>query len=615
MSVILNPLGIEQTLRHGPYQSVEESSENKLPRASPGRPSFHLTAPLGWLNDPCGLGYDESTGLYHLFFQWNPHGNDWGNMSWGHATSTDLVSWAISSKPAMIPSAEYDRCGVFTGCFRPTDLHGQPGALTIVYTSVRHLPIHFTLPYVTGCESLSLATSKDGGETWERQSCNPFVAQPPQCLKVTGWRDPCLTNWPQRPWDGPNTPESAFCGFVSGGIVDHTPTVFAYAVNPRDLRQWRYLGLLADVGLNFRPSRWSGDFGVNWEVANFMSLSNHCGDTRDFVIMGAEGCLPLEQTAQNANNARHRRDPRGQLWMSVKAKAHQESQVSGGALTTCSFAGIFDHGLLYAANSFHDPQTSQRIVYGWILEEDLPDSARHRQGWSGLISLPRVVWLMTLRNVIHARSSPLESITSIETVASASRENTYTLHTMGIKPEPRTSVLRRGARRNCINGISLSALLSRSAQCSLPLNTNRWELQAEFSVGKSAERVGIEIAHGQDDEHCTTLAWDVRGETFTIDRPASEDAGINHGYESAPHTLFTTIDDHGEKSEEPLQMHAFFDKSVLEVFVNERTVISTRIYHTSNQCFGVRFFAETSSSSPQDQTVLRRAETWDGLGA
>lgn len=341
MSVLLNRPGITgQAIRSGPRQSFEQYGENKLPRASPGKPSFHLTAPSGWLNDPCGLGYDECTGLYHLFFQWNPHGNDWGNASWGHATSTDLVSWAISSKPAMIPSAEYDRCGVFTGCFWPTDIHGHPGSLTVVYTSVRHLPIHYTLPYVTGCESLSLATSNDGGETWKRQSCNPFVAEPPQHLSVTGWRDPCLANWAQMPSIGLEAPESDFCGFVSGGIVGQTPTVFAYAVNPKDLSQWQYLGILADVGLNFSPSRWSGDLGVNWEVANFMTLSDHSGETRDFVIMGAEGCLPLEKTIHNANEARHRRDPRAQSWMSVKAS--KESQNAGGALATCSFAGIFE---------------------------------------------------------------------------------------------------------------------------------------------------------------------------------------------------------------------------------------------------------------------------------
>ena len=69
------------------------------------RPQFHYTPAKNWMNDPNGLVYYQ--GQYHLFYQYNPSGNTWGNMSWGHAVSPDLVHW--KELPVAIP---YDDNGV-----------------------------------------------------------------------------------------------------------------------------------------------------------------------------------------------------------------------------------------------------------------------------------------------------------------------------------------------------------------------------------------------------------------------------------------------------------------------------------------------------------------------
>jgi fructan beta-fructosidase len=57
----------------------------------PYRPQFHFSPEKNWMNDPNGLLYDD--GVYHLYFQYNPGGDTWGAMSWGHATSKDLLHW------------------------------------------------------------------------------------------------------------------------------------------------------------------------------------------------------------------------------------------------------------------------------------------------------------------------------------------------------------------------------------------------------------------------------------------------------------------------------------------------------------------------------------------
>ncbi|KAJ9230276.1 CAZyme family GH32 [Paecilomyces variotii] len=610
------------------------------------RPSFHLLAPHGWLNDPCGPGYDSSRGRYLLAFQWNPNGNDWDNISWGLSTSTDLVSWETFSQPCLVPAAPYDRLGIFTGCLRSTNVDGkQDGTLTYLYTSVNQLPIHYTIPYTPGCETLSIAVSHNGGDTWERLPFNPILPGPPESLKVTGWRDPFISSWGSAPAQVRR--EGVLYGFISGGLSDVTPTVFVYTINEHNLAEWKFAGPLIDVGLNLRPSRWTGDFGVNWEVANLVSLTDNEGSSRDFVIMGSEGCLPRDEKERAENPiARDSRIHRSQLWMCVKERTPADGSASA-ALMEYSFGGIFDNGLLYAANSFWDPVIEQQVVFGWITEEDLPDNLRHRQGWSGLISLPRVLSLMTIHRVKRARSTAdIRDITSIE--ATPDDSGTHTIRTMKISPDPRLRRLRMNSRKTDFAHSRLYPVGSGTTKTTestfLPLYTSRWEVDARFDVGHECSRVGIVIYHDAALQDKTLLVWDQNSETFMIERPniwrKQSDTPVNHAPEVSPHTLFTYIshtksgDGCGvdEEREEPLHIHAFYDSSVLEVFINERTVLSTRIYYPADTngafdigCHGIYFFAEGSNftdarepssiANESSTTALLGATVWDGLGA
>lgn len=68
------------------------------------RPHIHFTADTGWINDPNGLVYKD--GIYHLYFQYNPFNNSWQNMSWGHATSNDLLHWT-QQDTVLYPEEDY----------------------------------------------------------------------------------------------------------------------------------------------------------------------------------------------------------------------------------------------------------------------------------------------------------------------------------------------------------------------------------------------------------------------------------------------------------------------------------------------------------------------------
>src|SRR5436305_8889508 len=107
------------------------------------RPQFHFSPRQHWTNDPNGLVWFD--GEYHLFYQYNPVGDTWGHMSWGHAVSRDLVHW----EELPVALAEENGVMIFTGS-TVIDEHNTSGfcdagkpCMDAVYTG--HSPRHQTL--------------------------------------------------------------------------------------------------------------------------------------------------------------------------------------------------------------------------------------------------------------------------------------------------------------------------------------------------------------------------------------------------------------------------------------------------------------------------------------
>lgn len=469
---------------------------------------------LTCLQDPCAPFYDPKTDLYHVSYQSSLDlaNADWGDIAWRSATSKDLVSWDLQHEPALTPDTAYDGKGVFTGCKVPS----RDDSLTYVYTSIGALPIHHTLPHIVGSESLSMAKSFDNGKTWQKSAGNPILPSEPTNLEVTGWRDPFVSSWPSMAVAlGRNSEETLF-GIISGGIRDITPTTFLYAIDANDLAKWEYIGPLVNFGLNLRPSRWSGDMGRNWEVTNFVTLKDESNSsiTRDLLVMGTEGCLPSalsEEHSQTVDEASEgpSRPIRGQLWMSgsIKSSDASTSSTKGPVQMQYGFGGHLDHGCLYAANSFFDTKTSKHIVWGWITEEDLCDDLRHKQGWSGLLSLPREIHLQTLENVVGAWKSDLKDITSVESEANS--HGTYTVRTLA--SEPVTSVVDQLRHRASIRRARLSKPLPQQhshdlAFTSDDVQTTAWELDCSFSVSRRCSKIGLQLVHSRGKSYNDTAA-------------------------------------------------------------------------------------------------------------
>jgi beta-fructofuranosidase len=586
------------------------------------RPMYHMLAANAWMNDPCASGYDPATGLYHLSFQWNPRRNvygnvSWGNISWGRAESKDLITWTVSGAPSIKPEKWYDKEGCFTGCMYPTAVDGSKG-LTIFYTGVRQLPLHFTLPYVRQAETLNIAHSKDGGSTWIKEESNPILPEPPLGLTVTGWRDPMVAPWPSLDTAlGRSMGDGNLYGLISGGIKGKGPTAFLYAINKAKMTQWRFICELVELGLNHNISRWSGDMGVNWECANFTTLvDSEDGAFRELIIVGGEGLKSpkpdLSFTQHPQQQTQFPRAERSQQWMCGTFVFEKRSDGTTVPKLKYTMGGRFDHGIAYGCNSFTDPKTSRQIVFGWITEEDLPQKLVDRQNWSGLISLPREVKMQTLKGVKAALVSPLSEITSIEVEPDGKCPGTYTIRTLGISPARHVEALRRSSHEVSLPGDrSLKDPKVKDDSYVLDVQTCRFELFSVLGVSNTCQRIGLSIFHTQDRAFSgsTTISLLTAAETLNIHRPdlSQVDPDIRTIPEFAPFTLFESANGSREK----LQIRAWFDESVLEVFVNERCAISTRIYPATKRCWGIRFWAEDETGA----STLVGAKAWDGLRA
>jgi sucrose-6-phosphate hydrolase SacC (GH32 family) len=205
----------------------------------PYRPQFHFSPRINWTNDPNGLVYFE--GEYHIFFQYNPFGDQWGHMSWGHAVSPDLVHW--KELPVAIP--ESDGVMIFTGSTVVDRANssgfctgGKP-CLVAIYTG--HTP---GSPAGKPLETQNLAYSNDRGRTWTKYSGNPVLD-----LHMHDFRDPKVF-WSE---------QGKHWVMVVSLPDDHKVSIYG---SP-DLKKWEHLS-------DFGPE---GAVSGQWECPELFELS------------------------------------------------------------------------------------------------------------------------------------------------------------------------------------------------------------------------------------------------------------------------------------------------------------------------------------------------------
>lgn len=179
------------------------------------RPTFHLTPPSNWMNDPNGLAF-LADGL-HVFYQYNPDEPHWGRMHWGQAVSADLVTWRHRPIALSPVDGGPDDAGCWSGCV--VDLGNRA---IMFYTGV-------TMDGDARRAAVCQATSVDGMRSWTRGADTVCIATPPDGIEADAFRDPFVyrdaVGWSM---------------LVGAGTTDGLGAVLLY--RSPDLVEWRYVG-------------------------------------------------------------------------------------------------------------------------------------------------------------------------------------------------------------------------------------------------------------------------------------------------------------------------------------------------------------------------------------
>lgn len=328
------------------------------------RPQYHFSPRENWTNDPNGLVY--FAGEYHLFFQYNPLGDQWGHMTWGHAVSPDMVHWR--QLPPAIP--EENGTMIFTGS-TVVDEHNSSGfcrdnkpCMVAVYTG--HVPESNGQPAL---QTQNLAYSNDRGRTWAKYSGNPVLN-----LHMSDFRDPKVF-WSQ---------QTGRWVMVVSLPNEHKVRLYGSS----DLKSWSALS-------DFGPA---GATGGQWECPELfeLPLEGERGETRWVLKIG------LNPGALQGGS--------GEQYFVGQFDGRQFVNENPASQTMWT-----DYGKdCYCALTFNNlPAGHPKVMLGWMdnwqYAKDLPTHP-----WRGQMTFPRKLSLTKGAEGVRLVQAPVDELRPLE---------------------------------------------------------------------------------------------------------------------------------------------------------------------------------------------------------
>jgi beta-fructofuranosidase len=331
-------------------------------------------------------------------------------------------------------------------------------------------------------------------------------------MEITGFRDPCV--WREA--------DEWFLA-IGSGVKGQGGMVLLY--RSRDLIHWDYLHLLCKGRKDeLLPGKDAVSTGEMWECPDFFPLAD-----KHALIVSTQGAVIYS------------------LGTYVNQYFHPEVQ------------GKADLGDSYYAPRSMVNEKGRRILWGWI-REGRSDTAQRTAGWSGVMSLPRVLTL--------------------------GRDGT-----LGMAPAPEIAALRGKHQR--FEGLPI---VPGSFSLLKSVRGDSLEIQAEFERGAS-EAVGLTVRSAPDGKEQTSITYNRASRHLLVQRERSSlSPDVDHGSQGGPFAL---------AEDETLKLHVFLDASVIEIFANDRACLTSRIYPSRSDSLGISTFARG------DKARLKALNIWE----
>lgn len=313
----------------------QDERAESVPNAQ--RPGFHVSSPIGWINDPNGWSLYQ--GEYHLFFQYHPYNTQWGPMHWGHMKTKDFIKW-ITMPVAMAPDMKYDKHGCFSGSAIENN-----GKHILMYTGVYEKEKHDKKElYQAQCIAVG------DGFQYTKIENNPVITAEmlPAGCNIHDFRDPKI--WLK---------DGIYYAIIGSRNQDNDGQVVIFKSN--DLYKWEYVNSLDRSGHHY---------GTMWECPDLFEL-----DGQDVLITSPQFMKAEGFEFHNGN---------GTLCIIGK--------VAEGYQLIRNKVQAVDYGL-----DFYAPQTlkaadGRRIMIAWMQSWDNYITPEDFE-WSGIMSIPRVLTL------------------------------------------------------------------------------------------------------------------------------------------------------------------------------------------------------------------------------